>query len=258
MKFKALLATASAFSLLSAPAFAEGWYGAVSAGFNFQSDSSNSGATGAFATGNGEPVIPTGTEIAAGTPYGWSTKFDNGYSLSAEFGRELDNGLRAAAELVYTRAGVDTHRGVNVGGTIIDGVDAAVIAGSPDQLGATVGEVVANDGGRIQNTALFGNVYYDFNRFGMISPYVGAGIGVSSVDVQYRPSDIGIIDGSKTKFAWQLKAGANYNMTDSIGLFSEVAYRRTDDVTLGNQLFPGNLSIKNEQTTLNFGARFRY
>ncbi|MFN7055413.1 outer membrane beta-barrel protein [Hyphomonas sp.] len=258
MKFKAMFAAASALGLIASPAFAEGWYGAASAGFNFQADSSNSGQTGAFATGNGAPVIPNGTQIAAGTPYGWKTEFDNGYALSAEFGRFFNNGFRASAEIVYSRAGVDTHRGVQVGGAVIDGVDAAVIAGSPTQLGATVGQVVANDDGSIKNTALFANVYYDFNRMGTISPYVGAGLGVSNVDVTYRPSDISIIDGSKTKFAWQVKGGAAYALTESFDVFGEVAYRATDNVTFGNRLFPGNLSIKNEQTVLSVGGRFRY
>jgi opacity protein-like surface antigen len=258
MKFKVMFAAAGVFGLIASPAFAEGWYGAASAGFNFQSDSSNSGQTGAFATGNGAPVIPNGTQIAAGTPYGWKTEFDNGYALSAEFGRMFDNGFRASAEIVYSKADVDTHRGVQVGGAVIDAVDAAVIAGSPTQLGATVGQVVASDAGSIKNTALFANVYYDFNRGGTISPYLGAGLGVSNVEVTYRPSDIGIIDGSKTKFAWQVKTGAAYRLNDRFDVFSELAYRATDDIEFSNLLFPGNLGIRNEQTVLSIGARWRY
>lgn len=258
MKIKMLAALASAFTLIATPAFAEGWYGAASAGFNLQSDSSNSGQTGAFATGNGAPALPTGTQIAAGTPYGWETEFDTGYVVSGEFGRMYDNGLRVSGEVVYSNANVDQHSRVNVGGTIIDGVDAAVIAGSPTQLGATVGQVVADGRGDISNLGVFANVYYDFNRMGAISPYVGAGLGVSNVDVTYRPSDISITNDSETKFAWQVKAGAAYPLTEQFDVFAEVAYRATDDVTFNNQLFPGNLSIENRQTTLSFGARYRY
>jgi len=258
MKIKTLAAMASAFSLIATPAFAEGWYGAASAGFNFQSDSSNSGQTGAFNTGNGDPVIPNGTPIAAGTPYGWKTEFDTGYVLSGEFGRMYDNGFRVSGEIVYSKADVDKHSGVSVGGTIIDGVDAAVIAGSPTQLGATVGQVVADGRGDISNLGVFANVYYDFNRMGAISPYVGAGIGVSNVDVTYRPSDISVINDSETKFAYQIKAGAAYALTERFDVFTELAYRATEDVTFSNQLFPGNLSIENQQTTLSFGGRIRY
>ena len=91
-----------------------------------QNDSSNSGATGAFTTGNGAPALPFGTAIAAGTPYGWETEFDNGYALAGEVGAFYDNGFRSGIELVYSKADVDTHSGVNVAGTVIDGVDAAV------------------------------------------------------------------------------------------------------------------------------------
>lgn len=258
MKLKVLIASSGLLCLPVLPAFAEGWYGSVSAGFNMQDDSGNSGATGAFNTGNGEPVIPNGTPIAAGTPYGWETEFDTGYVLSGEFGRSFDNGFRAGLELVYSSADVDTHTGVNVAGTVIDGVDAAVIAGSPDQLGATVGQVVASDDGKIKNTGVFANVYYDFNRGGRFSPYAGAGLGFANVDVNYKPSNIGIIDDSETKFAWQVKGGVTFALTDSFDLFTEVAYRATDDVTFDNQLFPGNLSIENKQTTLSVGGRLRF
>lgn len=258
MRLKIVAIMASAFTLCATPAFAEGWYGAASAGFNFQGESDNAGTTGAFATGNGAPALPTGTAIAAGTPYGWNTEFDTGYTLSGEFGRMFDNGFRASGEIVYSKADVDQHSGVTVGGTNIDGVDAAVIAGSPTQLGASVGQVVADGRGDISNLGVFANVYYDFSGMGAITPYVGAGLGVSNVEVTYRPSDIGIIDDSETKFAYQIKAGAAYALTEQFDVFAEAAYRATDDVTFDNQLFPGDLSIENRQTTLSFGARYRY
>jgi opacity protein-like surface antigen len=118
--------------------------------------------------------------------------------------------------------------------------------------------VVADGRGDISNLGVFANVYYDFNRMGAISPYVGAGIGVSNVDVTYRPSDISIINDSETKFAYQIKAGAAYALTERFDVFTELAYRATEDVTFSNQLFPGNLSIENQQTTLSFGGRIRY
>ncbi|MEX1252096.1 MAG: P44/Msp2 family outer membrane protein, partial [Hyphomonas sp.] len=40
------------------------------------------------------------------------------------------------------------------------------------------------DGDQFETTSLFANLYYDFNRGGMISPYVGAGLGYSDVSVQ--------------------------------------------------------------------------
>jgi len=255
----ALIALAAASAAAALPAAAQEWYAGGSVGYVLQQDSSNAGETGAFTTGNGAPVIPFGTPIAAGTAYGWETEFDNGYALSGEFGARYANGFRSGVELVYTQADVDTHSGVNVAGTVIDGVDAAVLTGSPAQLGATVGQVVATpDGDQFETTSLFANLYYDFNRDGMISPYVGAGLGYSDVSVQYNPSGVGIIDDSKGKFAYQLKAGASWAVSERIDLYGEAAYRATDDIKLDNQLFPGTLNIENSQTVFSLGARYRF
>lgn len=260
MNFRiAILALGAATAGLALPASAQEWYVGGSVGYVLQDDSANAGETGAFTTGNGAPVIPFGTPIAAGTDYGWDTEFDNGYALSAEFGARYGNGFRSGVELVYSQADVDTHSGVNVAGTVIDGVDAAVLTGSPAQLGATVGQVVATpDGDEIESTSIFANLYYDFNREGRISPYVGAGLGYSDVSVQYSPSGVGIIDDSKGKLAYQLKAGATLAVSERIDLYGEAAYRATDDVKLDNTLFPGTLNIENTQTVFSIGARYRF
>jgi opacity protein-like surface antigen len=243
----------------SLPAAAQGWYVGGSAGYLMQSDSDNAGTTGAFTTGNGAPAIPFGTAIAAGTPYGWSTEFDSGYALSGEFGAYYDNGLRSGVEIAYTKADVETHSGVNVAGTVIDGVDAAVLTGSPTQLGATVGAVVAAPSDdKVKTTAVFANLYYDFNREGTLRPYVGAGLGYADVSVQYRPSGVGIVDDSEGKFAYQVKGGATYALNETFELYAEATYRATDDVELENKLFPGTLSIENKQTIVSVGARYRF
>lgn len=257
MRFKAIIAAVAVTPLITLPAAAQQWYAGASVGFNFQGDSSNTGSTGAFTTGNGAPLIPFGTAIDAGTPYGWKTNFDTGYGLSAEAGIAYRNGFRSGIELVHTSAGVKTHKRVNVANVNIDGVDAAVLTGSPTQLGATVAQVVADDDGKIRNTGVFANLYYDFNRGGRLSPYAGAGIGYSNVGVEYNPSNVPIIDGNKNKFALQLKGGASYDMTERFALYSELAYRVTDDIDLGNRLFPGGLSIENKQTVLSVGGRLK-
>jgi opacity protein-like surface antigen len=243
---------------VAAPASAQEWYVSGSVGYLFQNYSSNSGTSGAFTTGNGAPALPFGTAIAAGTPYGWETEFDNGYALSGEFGADYGTGLRGGVEIAYTKADVDTHSGVNVAGTVIDGVDAAVLTGSPTQLGATVGAVVAAGQGDIKSTSIFANAYYDFNRDGIIRPYVGAGLGYSDVQVTYAPSGVGIIDDSEGKFAYQIKGGASWAVSDKMELFGEAVYRATDDVELQNDLFPGTLNVENKQTILSIGARYRF
>ncbi len=260
MRVSILVAALNAAAIFAAPAAAQGWYVSGSAGFNFQGDSRNSGATtAAFTTGNGAPAIPNGTVIPSGTSLGWETSLDNGLALAAEFGLSYDNGFRSGVEIVYTDSDIETHKGVAVGGTVIDGVNAAVLTGSSTPLGATVGQVVAGaDDGGIENTGVFANLYYDFARDAVISPYVGAGIGFSEVKVKYAPSNVRIVDDGETKFAYQIKGGATWKLSDRFELFGEAAYRATEDVDVAVQLLPARLDIENKQTLLNVGVRYRF
>lgn len=253
IKFASLAASGIA---LAGAAVAQEYYVGGSIGFAQQNDSSNSGSTGAFTTGD----LGDGStlDVAAGTSYGWDTEFDNGTAFAGEFGARFGNGWRGGVELAYSGADVDTHTGVTLGGGSIDAVDAAAIAGSPTPLGVTVAAVVADGQGEITNTAVFLNGYYDFNTGGALQPYLGAGIGFASVDVTYQPSAITVIDDSETKLAYQIKAGATWQLEGQWELFGEYAYRATEDVELDNQLFPGTLDIENTQNVFSIGARYRF
>lgn len=256
--FRTLIIGGAIVLASTSAAHAQDWYAGGSLGILMQDDSDNSGATGAFNTGNGAPAVPNGTPVAAGTPYGWNTEFDDGVAISAEVGMRYGGGLRSGLELAYTKSDVERHSGVTLGGTVIDGVDAAVLTGSATQLGATVGAVVADGRGDITNTALFANLYYDFATGGAFEPYVGAGIGFAQVDVDYSPSGVGIINGDDTAFAWQLKGGVTWKIDPSWEAYGEYAYRQTDDVSFDNQLFPGSLDIENTQSIFSAGVRFRF
>lgn len=235
------------------------WYASVSAGISSLDDSDNSGqTTAAFNTGNGAPAIPNGTTIASGTSVGWTTVFDDGSVISGEVGRAFDNGLRVGVEVSVTQNDVDTHRGVAVGGTVIDAVDAAVLTGSATPLGASVGQVVADGRGEVTSTSLFANVYYDFNKGGRFQPYVGGGIGFSDVEVVYIPSGVPIVDDGETKFAYQVRGGAAFAVTEKLDVFGEATYRATDDIETEVSLFPARLGIENRATQLTVGVRYRF
>lgn len=256
MSFGKSIAILAAGAMLTAGAQAKGWYASGSIGLNTQSDSDNSGETGAFTTGN----LGDGStlDVAAGTDYGWTTEFDNGLAISGEFGKRLGKGWRFGGEIAYTSADVDTHTGVTLGGGSIDGVDAAAIASSPDPLGVTVADVVADGQGDISSLGIFANAYYDFNLEGQFQPYVGVGLGFSDVDVSYQPSGIAVIDDGETKFAYQLRAGGSYLVNDTIEVFGEYTYRATDDIETDNVLFPGTLDIENQQNILSVGVRYNF
>ena len=256
MKLMKSVADVSAGLVIVGAASAQEYYVGGSIGLTQQNDSDNSGSTGAFTTGN----LGDGStlDVAAGTPYGWSTEFDGGTAFGAEFGARYGSGLRSGVEFVYSQADVDTHTGVTLGGGSIDAVDAAAIAGSAAPLGATVAAVVADGRGEITNTGIFLNAYYDFNQASALQPYVGACIGYVDVDVTYQPSGITVIDDSEGKFGYQVKAGATWQLQNQWELFGEYAYRATEDIELDNQLFPGTLDIENTQNVFSIGARYRF
>ena len=256
MNYRSIAAAFGVLALAATPAMAQEWYVGGSIGINDQDDSSNSGTTGAFTTGN----LGDGTtlDVAAGTPYGWNTKFHTGMAVSGEIGLRYDNGLRSGIEVTYSKADVDTHTNVTLGGGSIDGLDAAAVAGSPTPLGVTVADVVADGRGDITSTGVFANAYYDFNRESPLQPYLGAGIGYQRTDVTYNPSGVGIIDDSESKLAYQVKAGATYRFTDQLEAYGEATYRMSDDIEVNNDLFPGTLNIENKQTLLSVGLRYRF
>ncbi|MEL7040903.1 MAG: outer membrane beta-barrel protein [Pseudomonadota bacterium] len=256
MKLMKTSAALAAGLIITGVASAQDFYVSGSIGLTQQNDSDNSGSTGAFTTGNlGDGAT---LDVAAGTPYGWSTEFDNGTAFSGEFGARYANGFRAGVEFVYSQADVDTHTGVTLGGGSIDGLDAASIASSPDPLGVTVAAVVADGRGEITNTGLFVNGYYDFNTGGALQPYLGAGLGYMDVSVTYEPSGISVIDDSEGKFGYQVKAGATWMLNPQWEVFGEYAYRATEDIELDNQLFPGTLEIENTQNVFSIGARYKF
>ncbi len=240
-------------------ALAGEWYFGGSFGFQMQDDSDNSGAfTSDFTTGNGDPDVPNGTVLPAGTTVGWMTEFDDGMAFSLEAGQRYDSGLRSGIELSYGSADVATHMGVTAGGGLIDGVDAAVLTGSAAQLGVTVGEVVADGRGDITTLSLFANAYYDFNRDGKFAPYIGAGVGFSDVDITFNPSGVGIVDDGETVLAYQAKLGATLQFNDAWEGYAEYAYRMSDDVEVAVDLFPASLEVENQQGLFNIGVRYRF
>lgn len=250
-------AAAVAVALSVAPASAQDYYGAISIGGTWLQDSDNDGAfTSDFTTGEGT-TIPAGTVLPAGTGLGWTTEFDEGYALSAALGRRY-GAFRGEIELAYQSNDVDTHTNVGVGGGPIGAEDAGVlITGSPN-IGVSVADLVADGRGSIDTTFLMANGYYDFTAVGPFTPYVGAGLGVGFVNVDYSPSDVTIVDDDATVFAYQLIAGGSFDISDRTALFAQYRYRATEDVETDVALFDANLDVENTASVIEAGLRFRF
>ena len=245
-----LLQVALATTLVSAPAMASAQtYGGLSAGVTLPENSNNRGQTTAAI-----PASPTFPAIPVDTPVTWTTEFDNGYNISAYLGHRFEGGFRIEGEFNYSRSGIDTHRGVTVGGTNIDAVDASVLTRGA-ALGATVGTVVDSGIGSQRSYGAFANAYYDFNAGGAFQPYVGGGIGLQRVRFDYRPSDVDVGQGSDTNFAWQLMAGATWRVSPGFELFGQYNYRDAGRTTMALDLLPADLSARSRQSIISLGFR---
>jgi len=240
-----------------APAAAQDNYVSFSAGVNFQSDSDNEGAfDGAFTTGEGT-TIPGGTTLPDGTAVGWETEFGSGMYGSLALGRRF-GAFRGEVEFSGSQSDVDTHAGVEAGGIALDGEDAGVLITGSDNLGVIVGDLVADGQGDISGAYFFANAYYDIATGTAFTPYVGAGIGVGMIDVDYPPSDVTIINDDASAFAYQIMLGGAYAVSDQASLFAGYRYRGTTDIEVDAALFSAEFEVENRSNILEVGFRWGF
>ncbi len=253
--YKTLILAALITGAGVSPALAEGGpYIGISGGVTLPQTSKERGTFTSTvpATVAPNPVYPA---IASGTDLGLETRFKTGFDVSGYFGYRLDNGLRLEVQVAYSRNDVKSHSNLTVGGTTVDGIDASVLTRGA-RVGANVGAVIAAPGvGRVSNLAILGNAYYDFNREGKLQPYIGAGLGIERVDVNYAPSGIQVARGKKSVFAYQAIAGLTYKVSPGVELFTQFAYRGADRARVPLQLVPATFGVQSRQSVLSAGIR---
>ncbi|WP_421790793.1 outer membrane protein [Hyphobacterium sp.] len=256
MFFKSILAASAATLALAGTASAQN-YVSVSGGFNLQADSGNSGAlTRDFVTGNGV-AVPAGTTLSQGTPIAWNTEFGTGGFFSGAIGREVIENVRLEFEIAYSSADVDTHTNVTAGGNSIDAADAAVLITGSAPLGVTVGAAVADGRGDISTLSYAVNGFYDI-PLEMFTAYVGAGVGLAEVEVNYAPFGIAIIQDTESVGLFQVMAGASYPLNDTTDLFGGYRFRMAGDAGTNSVLFPTSLDVENNAHVFEFGVRFNF
>ncbi|MFN3989920.1 MAG: P44/Msp2 family outer membrane protein [Erythrobacter sp.] len=250
-----IAAGAAAAAAFPTAAMAEGVYVGIGAGVSLPGDSKNRGEFNSAV-----PATPDFGAIPAGTPLSWNTDFDTGFALSGQIGYKFDNGFRLELEGAYSRYDVASHAGLTVGGANIDGVDVAVLTRGPaDPANPTVGAVIADGQGRVSNFGLFANVFYDIETGTAFKPYVGAGAGVNWVDVNYRPSGVQVGSGNKAGLAYQLMAGASFELSPRAELFGQYTYRaNAERADIGLDLLPATLGVQNHQSLLTAGVRVKF
>jgi opacity protein-like surface antigen len=238
---------------VTAVAHAGETYVGASAGINIQSDSKNKGK---FTTA--VPATAAFPAIAADTPLTWRTDFNNGLDLNLMAGYRFDNGFRLELQGFYNRANVNKHTDLAVGGTVIDGLDSAVLTrGAASATNPTVGTILSTDAGKLKNYGAFANAFYDI-KAGNFMPYVGAGIGFQHEKVKFAPSGVAVANDGKTVLAYQAMAGASYKISPSFELFGQYTYRIANRAKVNLSLLPAELGVKSKQSIFNLGVRIPF
>lgn len=105
----------------------------------------------------------------------------------------------------------------------------------------------------LKNNSLFLNAYYDIATGSKFTPYVGAGVGVSRLKVEFK-DDNDKYTKSSTNFAWQVGAGVSYAMTEAWALDLGYRYMDNGDVTLNAK---GD-KVKTDSQSHNVSLGLRY
>lgn len=219
---KFLTATLLATAAISAPAYAQsadhvGGYVQVRAGLadinnpklNYVQDPTDEESNEFAAQGNQKSTATLGGEI--------------GYDFGpVRLGVELAYNRNKINELTFNSANGTTLTEANFDDFVEDflGYDeeeqeAFAISGTSMRLKG--GSIAKN-----RQLAVMANVTYDVPVDGAIQPYIGAGLG----GVSSRLSAFGEND-SEFKFAWQVRAGAAYVVSDNFAITADYTYRQS-------------------------------
>jgi opacity protein-like surface antigen len=116
--------------------------------------------------------------------------------------------------------------------------------------------------GATRNVNAMGNVLYDFMPDSRWTPFVGAGIGANTLNVNYtRRLGGSFITGRETRFAWQGIGGVSFVMSPHLNL--DVTYRYTENEgyphlrCFGNCAFAPKLGY-NASNTISVGLRYAF
>ena len=155
--------------------------------------------TPGFYVGGGIGADQTMDAASHTKPHNSELFFDPGYSLNASGGYSWNNGLRVEGELWHSRADLDAVHGAQ------------------------------SSNGHLSNNDFFGNAYYDFHTGTMLTPYVGAGVGIALVNFDHvgTLTNGADLNGYNAALAYQGIAGAALQLDYNWAVTADYRYVAT-------------------------------
>jgi opacity protein-like surface antigen len=173
---------------------------------------------------------------------------DSGYAISFAFGRRHSHSLRSEIEVAFRSNDISDSE-----------VTIESIATSTEAIGI-VGSIGADqeEDGSVNSTSLMKNFFIDFNNNTRLTPYLGAGLGLSYVDIEFGASSSA--DGEPSfqdgegLFSYQAIGGVAAEVNSFTDFVVEYRFLGTSEVE-----FDGlDESLSYNTSTLFLGVKFEY
>lgn len=157
--------------------------------------------------------------------FSYHTNFDNdldeGYTIGGFFGYQFATiPMRVETELSYFRNELDDY---NYSATYADG---SHYTGSRHRVDAA-----------LETTPFLVNAYVDFRNPSRVTPYLTAGVGFAHICFDTGDYDD---DESDTVFAWQVGAGAAFQINNHLSVDVKYRYFNTEDMSYNNHYRDGS------------------
>lgn len=162
--------------------------------------------------------------------------FDNGYEASIALGYGLSEDARIEAEVIASKVAI---RSISLPG---------LNGGNPQ-----------NASGTISSQSLMLNGYYDFDVNLPMTPYIGAGAGLSNVSVNNAsvPGFLGTNDKDRA-LSWQFKAGLSKAISDNLDINVGYRYFDTQRLSLTSNLGTNFTADGAARHTIGIGLTHRF
>ncbi len=185
------------------------------------------------------------------------TGFDFGRFANLAAGYAFGNALRVEAEVSYLQHDVDVFRSFSLDNQDLEEEGLLQFAMPQGEgFGVDVSGSVAEGRGTVETKATFANGFYDMPFGGRnLSPYLGAGVGMAQVRVDYRAETPTPMQMDDTVLAFQVMAGASYQLGREIDVVFGARYRGMGEASVSQELLPPAFSLEGEGFVGEFGLR---
>ncbi|WP_426170030.1 outer membrane protein [Sandarakinorhabdus sp. DWP1-3-1] len=160
--------------------------------------------------------------------------------------------IRADLEIAYARSSTKA--------LTVDSINGSPVTLSPGDISdicdyleasncAGAGNAITVDGSRLRQLSALGSLWVDLPIGKSVTPYVGAGLGVSGFEA----------DGEgKAQFAWQLGAGVAFNISETTAITIDYRHREAKGTNIAYDSVSGFDIGKLKTDSVSAGVRFTF